>query len=101
MVARDVVRHDATRLSTMPEWKLCIDVPPTERSPEPIGCLPGLLIQHGAPEGNAPDTKNSQGKPLALLVHGSMSQKNALFFKPLAQQLPIDSYRWDMRCVSC
>lgn len=84
----------------MPEWNLRIDVPPTRRTPEslPSG-LPGILVQNGVPEGAQPDKSRSRGRPLAIVVHGSMAHKNALFYKDIAQQVPMDSFRCDMRFV--
>ena len=64
----------------MPEWNLRINVPPTRRTPEslPSG-LPGILVQNDVPEGAQPDKNRSRGRPLAIVVHGSMAHKNALF----------------------
>ncbi|WFD36099.1 dTMP kinase [Malassezia cuniculi] len=82
----------------MPEWQLSIPVPPTQRTPEPLPSgLPGLLIQHDVPEGAGPDKVRSRGRPLAIIVHGAMAHKNAIFYKPIAQGLSIDSFRCDFR----
>jgi len=42
-------------------------------------------------------SSNTQGRPIALFLHGSMGHKDYLYQKNLAQQLPIDSFRFDFR----
>ncbi|KAG8959262.1 hypothetical protein FRC03_008217 [Tulasnella sp. 419] len=41
--------------------------------------------------------KSTQGKPIALILHGYLGHKDYLFQKKLALQLPIDSFRFDFR----
>ncbi|PKI84182.1 dTMP kinase [Malassezia vespertilionis] len=48
-------------------------------------------------DGALPEKHATQGKPLAVMIHGINSHKNSLFFTPLAQVLPMDSFRYDMR----
>ncbi|WFD37633.1 dTMP kinase [Malassezia japonica] len=65
---------------------------------EPDSHYSGLLIQRDAAESGAIlERSHTAGRPLALLLHGMGSHKNAVFFKPLAHALPIDSYRFDHR----
>ncbi|WFC98383.1 dTMP kinase [Malassezia yamatoensis] len=58
----------------------------------------GLLIQKGC-ELNAPifEAEHTRGRPLAIFVHGMASHKNGIIFRPLAEQIDIDSYRYDQR----
>ncbi|KAJ3486678.1 hypothetical protein NLI96_g4066 [Meripilus lineatus] len=39
----------------------------------------------------------TQGRGIAFILHGTMGHKDYLFQKPLAQKLPIDSFRLDFR----
>ncbi|KAF7325189.1 Peptidase-S9 domain-containing protein [Mycena kentingensis (nom. inval.)] len=39
----------------------------------------------------------TQGRPIALILHGAMGHKDYLFQKRLAQRLPLDSFRFDFR----
>jgi len=50
----------------------------------------------GVLEQLAPD-QPTQGRKIALILHGSMGHKDYLFQKRLALRLPIDSFRFDFR----
>ncbi|KAI0801784.1 Alpha/Beta hydrolase protein [Irpex lacteus] len=65
--------------------KLRIDHPKDPNTP-----LTGVLEQV-APE------KPTQGRRIALVLHGSIGHKDYLFLKRLALRLPIDSFRFDFR----
>ncbi|KAG8878417.1 hypothetical protein FRC20_008340 [Serendipita sp. 405] len=41
--------------------------------------------------------ENTQGKPIALIIHGSMGHKDYIYQRKLAALLPIDSFRFDFR----
>lgn len=43
------------------------------------------------------DPDNTRGRPIALFLHGSTGHKDYVYHKKLAQQLPIDSFRFDFR----
>lgn len=49
------------------------------------------VLEQVAPEGP------TQGKKIALILHGTMGHKDYLFQKRLAHRLPIDSFRLDFR----
>ncbi|EJF63394.1 ectomycorrhiza-regulated esterase [Dichomitus squalens] len=49
------------------------------------------VLEQVAPE------EPSQGRRIALVLHGAMGHKDYLFQKRLAQRLPIDSFRFDFR----
>ena len=39
----------------------------------------------------------TQGRKIALILHGTLGHKDYLFQKALAAQLPLDSFRFDFR----
>ncbi|GBE84908.1 ectomycorrhiza-regulated esterase [Sparassis latifolia] len=41
--------------------------------------------------------QSTQGRRIALLLHGSLGHKDYLFLKPLALRLPMDNFRFDFR----
>ncbi|KAI9450219.1 Alpha/Beta hydrolase protein [Lactarius psammicola] len=57
---------------------------------EPGVSLAGILEQI---EPSAP----TRGRPIALILHGTMGHKDYLFQKALAARLPLDSFRFDFR----
>lgn len=71
-----------------------LDVPvPLPGSPH---ALSGTLTLHSRDaDAGPPSRSETEGKPIAVFVHGAMSHKNALMFKPLARGLPIDTFRFD------
>lgn len=82
---------------TMTEYRLDVPFLDARLANEPNPCYRGLLVQHGGgPEGPL-DRSQTEGRPLAIFVHGMASHKNGLMFATIAQQLRIDSYRFDQR----
>ncbi|KAI0086548.1 ectomycorrhiza-regulated esterase [Irpex rosettiformis] len=61
-----------------------------EHPKDPNSPLTGVLEQV------APD-EPTQGRRIALLLHGSIGHKDYLFLKRVALRLPIDSFRFDFR----
>ena len=62
------------------------------------GHLTGTLRVLGRDAGTGmPSRAETAGRPVALFVHGARAHKDSLFFKPLAQALPMDSFRYDLR----
>ncbi|KZT39512.1 hypothetical protein SISSUDRAFT_1045541 [Sistotremastrum suecicum HHB10207 ss-3] len=57
--------------------------------------VPGIRIAGDMEQWNA--TEPTQGRKIALILHGAMGHKDYLFQKKLAKQLPIDSFRFDFR----
>jgi len=57
---------------------------------EPATTIVGVLEQ------DMPD-EPTQGRPIALILHGAMGHKDYLFQKRLALRLPMDSFRFDFR----
>ncbi|KAH9171678.1 Alpha/Beta hydrolase protein [Lactarius sanguifluus] len=57
---------------------------------DPGVSLAGILEQI---EPSAP----TRGRPIALILHGTMGHKDYLFQKALAARLPLDSFRFDFR----
>ncbi|KAH9059976.1 Alpha/Beta hydrolase protein [Lactarius vividus] len=57
---------------------------------DPGVLLAGILEQM---EPSAP----TRGRPIALILHGTMGHKDYLFQKALAARLPLDSFRFDFR----
>ncbi|KZP02038.1 hypothetical protein FIBSPDRAFT_1056144, partial [Athelia psychrophila] len=41
--------------------------------------------------------QSTEGRPIALILHGAMGHKDYLFQKRLALRLPMDSFRFDFR----
>ncbi|KAJ6550670.1 ectomycorrhiza-regulated esterase [Mycena vulgaris] len=59
--------------------------------PHPANCyITGILEQISTEE-------STQGRKIALILHGSMGHKDYLFQRRLAQRLPQDSFRFDFR----
>ncbi|KAJ7083006.1 ectomycorrhiza-regulated esterase [Mycena epipterygia] len=59
--------------------------------PHPSNCsITGVLEQFGTAE-------STQGRKIALILHGTMGHKDYLFQRRLAQRLPQDSFRFDFR----
>lgn len=57
----------------------------------------GVLRQVDAPEGAPlPAPGACARRPLAVLTHGLLSHKSAIFFRPLLDTLRMDSFRWDL-----
>ncbi|KII90826.1 hypothetical protein PLICRDRAFT_158204 [Plicaturopsis crispa FD-325 SS-3] len=50
----------------------------------------------GVLEQQSPET-STQGRKIALILHGTLGHKDYLFLKRLAHRLPIDSFRFDFR----
>ncbi|KAJ7166450.1 Alpha/Beta hydrolase protein [Mycena crocata] len=57
---------------------------------EPNCSIVGVLERLGVEE-------STQGRKIALILHGSMGHKDYLFQRRLAQRLPQDSFRFDFR----
>ncbi|KAJ7062341.1 Alpha/Beta hydrolase protein [Mycena amicta] len=53
--------------------------------------ITGILEQLGGA------AQSTQGRPIALILHGAMGHKDYLFQRRLAQRLPLDSFRFDFR----
>lgn len=71
----------------MPSTKLYIQHPlDADRSCKLVGILE-----------RADANLSTHGKPLALILHGSMGHKDYLFQRKLAPLLPMDSFRFDFR----
>ncbi|KAG8983357.1 hypothetical protein FRB90_006093, partial [Tulasnella sp. 427] len=61
--------------------------------PDEDGCvLTGIIEQRDLSSETDP-----RGKPVALIFHGAVGHKDYLFFRQLAERLPIDSCRFDFR----
>jgi len=58
---------------------------------KPEICLAGVLER--VPTSNETDA----GRPIALILHGTLGHKDYLYQKKLAQTLPLDSFRFDFR----
>ncbi|KAJ7366358.1 Alpha/Beta hydrolase protein [Mycena albidolilacea] len=61
--------------------------------PHPTAPIPGII---GILEQLEPE-KSTQGRKIALILHGAMGHKDYLFQRRLAQRLPLDSFRFDFR----
>ncbi|KAJ7644471.1 Alpha/Beta hydrolase protein [Roridomyces roridus] len=59
----------------------------------PDSYITGVLEQLGTSN----ESQSTQGRRLALILHGSMGHKDYLFQRRLAQRLPQDSFRFDFR----
>ncbi|KAF9648272.1 ectomycorrhiza-regulated esterase [Thelephora ganbajun] len=55
------------------------------------GCNIVGILEQLDPDGD------TRGRPIALLLHGSLGHKDYIYQKRLGQQLPIDSFRFDFR----
>ncbi|KAH9891612.1 ectomycorrhiza-regulated esterase [Cubamyces lactineus] len=55
------------------------------------GCAIAGVLEQVAPE------QPTQGRRIALILHGAMGHKDYLFQKRLALKLPLDSFRFDFR----
>lgn len=87
--------------SRMSEWKIVIPFPGgTEKEAYHGQGIHGILRLHDQPDATElPADGSCAGRPLALLTHGLLSHKNAIFFRPATKILGMDSFRWDIRFV--
>jgi len=85
----------------MSEWKIVIPFPgKTDVEASQGQGFHGILRLHDQPDATGlPADGSCAGRPLALLTHGLLSHKNAIFFRPATKILGMDSFRWDMRYV--
>lgn len=86
----------------MREFKLVIPFPggSAEDAARGHGFHGILRVNDAAENAPLPEDGSVQGRPLAVFTHGLLSHKNALFFRPMAGLVGMDSFRWDMMYVA-